>query len=278
MILLEGRKQKIAALAFSPEGNHLAVAGTASHVQLWDLTKRKARPILGPNGPHRAVYFLDERRVLTVTPKEVRIAWTNQPLMAFNRDEERYFTLGCPTPDGGILLGSYAELMYRDANFHIRWTHSPIWVQCIVLLDPPFAGICDHSKIYQLDLRTGNTHVLSEHSPATTALAVDPSRKYLAVAAGTHLKLIPLANPSEAKRIRNNGRKYFTDVAFHPSGQYLLVSCNDSTVRLHDMDLHEVAAYDWEIGAIGRVAFSPDGMRAAAGNKTGTAVIWDFDY
>ena len=40
MILLEGRKQDVNALAFSPDGKQLAVAGTASHVQLWDLQTR----------------------------------------------------------------------------------------------------------------------------------------------------------------------------------------------------------------------------------------------
>src|SRR5262249_46059650 len=61
MIELPGRKQDVDALVFSPDGQSLAVGGSASHVQLWDLARKKARPVLGPRGPHRAVGFLGER-------------------------------------------------------------------------------------------------------------------------------------------------------------------------------------------------------------------------
>src|SRR5262245_47610080 len=67
MLLLDGRKQDVDALVFSPDGRELAVGGTASHVQLWDLAQGKARPILGPQGPHRAVVFLADDLLLTAT-------------------------------------------------------------------------------------------------------------------------------------------------------------------------------------------------------------------
>src|SRR5262249_20133757 len=66
MIYLDGRKQDVNALAFSPDGKLLAVAGTASHVQLWRLDTREARKVLGPSGPHLAVAFLPGGRLLTV--------------------------------------------------------------------------------------------------------------------------------------------------------------------------------------------------------------------
>lgn len=66
-------------------------------------------------------------------------------------------------------------------------------------------------------------------------------------------------------------------MAFHPSGRWLLASSNDQTVRVYDGSLKEAATFDWEVGPVRRVAFSPDGMRAAAAGKTGRVALWDFD-
>jgi hypothetical protein len=36
-------------------------------------------------------------------------------------------------------------------------------------------------------------------------------------------------------------------------------------------------AFDWDMGRLRSVAFSPDGMLAAAGNDKGKIVVWDVD-
>src|SRR5438067_1212625 len=142
MIELAGRKQDVDALVFSPDGKQLAVGGSASAVQLWDLATGKARSVLGPSGPHRAVVFL---------------------------------------ADG----------------------------------------------------------------------------KLLAVAAGTQLKVCALAGGRSPGEIRNDGRKHFTDVAFHPSGRLLAASSNNETVRLFDAaTLTQTAAFDWLVGPVRRIAFA----------------------
>jgi hypothetical protein len=48
-------------------------------------------------------------------------------------------------------------------------------------------------------------------------------------------------------------------------------------VRVFDTSLKEAASFEWEVGPARCVAFSPDGMRAAAAGKTGRVVLWDFD-
>jgi len=285
MILLQGRKQTIEALAFSPEGDRLAVAGTASHVQLWDLNKRKARPILGPAGPHRAVYFLGPQRLVSLTPFELR--WVKLPnsYERFDLNPAADYLHGCPLPEGGFVLvgrrDDSPQVLCLNSQGLVRWTQIPQAYPLRVALLPDGRLVVSTSRTTSILLRQAGFFselLLSVHFEAVPALAVDPTGKYLAEAAGTHLKLIPLDQPQQAKRIRNDGRKHFTDVAFHPSGQYVLVSCNDSTVRLHDLDLTEVAAFDWQLGPIRRVAFSPDGMRAVAGNRVGQVVLWDVDW
>ena len=76
----------------------------------------------------------------------------------------------------------------------------------------------------------------------------------------------------------NDNNKRFTGLAFHPSGRYLAATSNDATVKLYDTSTWEVVqTFDWDIGRLRSVAFSPDGMLAAAGGDKGKIVVWDVD-
>ncbi len=67
-------------------------------------------------------------------------------------------------------------------------------------------------------------------------------------------------------------------IAAHPKELILASACEDGTVRFWDMtSKREIKCYDWKIGPISAVAFSPDGMRCAAGGNRGQIVVWDVD-
>jgi WD40 repeat protein len=38
-----------------------------------------------------------------------------------------------------------------------------------------------------------------------------------------------------------------------------------------------VRAFDWDVGRLRSIAFSPDGMLAATGGDKGKIVVWDVD-
>src|SRR5262249_47537637 len=116
------------------------------------------------------------------------------------------------------------------------------------------------------------------HGLPAEMLAVSPDGTLIAVSKTT-LSAWPGADLSRAPRvIRNDNRKHFTGVAFHPSGSYLAATSNDMTVKLYDTASWEVARmFTWDIGRMLSVAFSPDGMLAAAGSDTGKVVVWDVD-
>ena len=53
----------------------------------------------------------------------------------------------------------------------------------------------------------------------------------------------------------------------------------DKTVRFWSIGdgVHERNHYEWPLGAVHTIAFSPDGLLAAAAGDQGTIVIWDLD-
>lgn len=79
-------------------------------------------------------------------------------------------------------------------------------------------------------------------------------------------------------RVQNDNRKHFTCVAFHPSGRFLAATSRDETVKLFDARTWKVArTFTWDVGKLHSVCFSPDGTRAAVGSATGKIVVWDVD-
>lgn len=88
-------------------------------------------------------------------------------------------------------------------------------------------------------------------------------------------ELGPLGSP---RLIRNDNRKQFTALAYHPSGRYLYAVSNDTTVHIFDTAAWErVGRFTWQLGRLKAVTVSPDGMLAAAGGDKGDVVIWDVD-
>jgi WD domain, G-beta repeat len=78
--------------------------------------------------------------------------------------------------------------------------------------------------------------------------------------------------------IASPNKKDFTSLAFHPSGRFLAATSNDATVKLYDTSNWSLATtYTWDVGRMRSVAFSPDGLLAAAGSDTGRVVVWDVD-
>jgi WD40 repeat protein len=108
---------------------------------------------------------------------------------------------------------------------------------------------------------------------------VSPDRRLLAGRRGAWVAVLPTDDlGAEPTRLRNDNRKEFTGLAFHPSGRYLAAASNDATVKLYDTATWAVAeVYNWDIGRLRSVAFSPDGMLAAAGGDKGKIVVWDVD-
>jgi WD40 repeat protein len=112
------------------------------------------------------------------------------------------------------------------------------------------------------------------------ALTVAPDSRTVVTSTANGLRVWDTTNlKTKPREIRNDSLVHFTAVAFHPSGKYLAATSNDATVKLYDTATWEVArTFTWKIGRMRSIAFSPDGMLAAAGSDSGKVVIWDVDF
>jgi WD40 repeat protein len=113
-----------------------------------------------------------------------------------------------------------------------------------------------------------------------TSPAVSPGFRWLACTLDNQVRVFDPTTPDfrPVRRIDNTDGRIFTGLAFHPSGRFLAATSNDATVKLYDTSNWSLATtYTWDVGRMRSVAFSPDGLLAAAGSDTGKVVVWDVD-
>jgi WD40 repeat protein len=71
----------------------------------------------------------------------------------------------------------------------------------------------------------------------------------------------------------------FRSFAFHPGGKMVAVIHGGPTLvkEYHLSSLKRARAWQWKLGELQSVAYSPDGNLGAAGSRDGRIVIWDVD-
>lgn len=85
-----------------------------------------------------------------------------------------------------------------------------------------------------------------------------------------------------AKPRRISGSSSFGDFrsfAFHPDGKTVAVIHGGPTlVKVYDLTMLKVVhKWNWKLGPLRGVAYSPDGTLGAAGSEDGRIVVWDVD-
>lgn len=312
-LMAKGKTQRIELLAFSPSGDTLLAAGNGSWLDVWRMGEHEPisrhfetanslawiveAQFIGGGSAVIATCGVDGLRTDRVTPDSALRAATYRYRgslrgLAVSPDEERVIaSTGCifyPPPPGEKGLVSW--VVGRGNRFRRDWfipfqnnPGGPVFLpdgnrfvlheyledsdttECSLVVRSADTG--KRLESYACPYASGATPVLS---PAGNWLVV-LSSKGMAIWSREDLSRIPI-------KVSNGNRRHFTGVAFHPSGQYLAATSNDTTVKLYDTATWQVAkTFTWNVGRLRSVAFSPDGMLAAVGSDTGKIVVWDVD-
>ena len=103
-----------------------------------------------------------------------------------------------------------------------------------------------------------------------------PDGRLLATSAGPVVRLWDLTTQECIERYKGS-RGRIAALELHPGGRLLMAGGVGGGIRSWDVTTRrELPGRDWRIGTIYDLAFSPDGMTAAAAGHQGV-MVWDVD-
>jgi WD40 repeat protein len=295
MLTLEGPAGPVAALAFSPAGDTLAVAGKADAVRLWDPPAdagelgQHAGGInslaFSPDGRYLAtggvdrmlkVWDVRERRLLAGPPPLTEavsaVAFVGPGTVVFGIGERSRQVARSST----LFLLDLPNGKPRPTSFEVV-----NGVRALAALpDRRLAAWATDNKLLRVQdmIRPRGKAVVLKNDCRTLALSADGRR--LAVTSDREVLVFNLDRwPEDRGATLGRHLGQVSALAFGPDGRTLYSGGWDNAVRVWDVErLAERASFNWPVGArVTALAVSSDGLRAAVGGDSGVVAVWDLD-
>ena len=304
MRLLRGPDAEVIDLAFSPDGTAIAAGYKHHPVYLWNLEAATPAPVrmvaegyYSPGG----LFFSPDGRSLWWRLSYCYRGYTRdtREYRSLSFGDSRVIHRAFVSANGTRVISRHSmpdhcligwELV--EDEWKRRWTVSiaDLVVESITLSpDGDLFALITRSALERpeenprqvevWDSVTGKVHTTGHYPYAYAATLLFAPDSQLLVGINDMTVLVwPVERLGEPRLIRNDNRKDFTAIAFHPDGRRLYAASNDGTVHRFDTETWErVERFNWRIGRPKSVAVSTDGTLAAAGGDAGEIVIWDVD-
>jgi len=277
----------VQAMAASPDGRWLALAGDNPFVSLWDIGSRQFTGRL----PGARI-----NRALAVSPDAGLVAGAGQDnvIRIWDAGSQReLFTLPGHmnsiqqlvfSPDGKILASaSRADGVVKLWNLTGRSEISsqggmPIEYPALAFA-PDSGGLAwsaGDRTIHLVDLTNGTTRaILSGHGGAVACLAFSPNGKWLASGSkDLEARLWEIRNPTNVI-VLSGHRATVTSLAFSPDGRMLATACADGTIKLWNVsNRKEITTLKGHEMWVYLVTFLPDGHTLISASQDGKVKFW----
>ena len=275
------------AIAFSPDGKHLAVA---SGIGIWIYDVETARELTLLNGGRAAliksVAYTPDGTILAAGTGDGRVQlWeveSKRLLTEFIRPGPGYDVYGLAfSPDQRtVASGTRDEIQLWDVQNqrHLKTLQGHKGRIYSLAFSPDGASIASGAEDDTLKLwetATGKNLATIQHADDVLTVSFSPNGVTFATAANKNVQLWDISTKKNVATLKHT--KQVKDVIFSPDGA-TLVSGSVNAVKLWDVKTKSVITTYKYGGNPGAVTFSPDSKILAAANTDrfgGTVKLWD---
>ena len=251
---LSGNEFPARAVAFSPDGKHIAAMQAGRDINIWEVETGRLVSVCGFDyGGPKSLAFEPNGQALVAAGSDV-YRWTDplkpSPLSVRPRDSvietpKAVERVGF-SPSGRLVYACSGRLVISSANpdeLPLGLENPTGWASV-----NDFAFTRDETK-------------LAVAYQSTTAAVFD------------------LTTPAMAPvLLRGHKNKQVRAIGLTPDGGTVVTVGNDGTSRFWDAATgKQLRVFDWGLGVLAEAAFAPDGLTCAAGSAKGKVVVWDLE-
>jgi WD40 repeat protein len=278
------------SVAYSPDGNMLAVAGAnRDFVEIWDVPGRKRIVPLQPK--KGSLVAFSPRGDLLATDAGMQIQlWRTGTwdlvgqltipgwayALKFSPDGNRLASLSYPDEVTVWEVDQWTVVRripgVRPTGWHIGWLDFSPDSKALVTGDAD-----GHLQVVDLASGTTNFRLLEAHPEGITSVAWSPTGSIIASGSGYVEGRIQLWNAASGKRIGTlEGHSTFiSELIFSTDGLRLYSASGDQTIRIWDVEQQRcLATLRGSSGEVRGLALSPDGTTLASASKDGVVAFW----
>lgn len=275
------------ALAFSPNGNQLAVGGT-SGIYLFD-TQQSSEPVfIQTDVWARSLLYLPQNNQLAAGLFDNTVKfWNPSNTQLFKTlDEPKGWVRSISISKDGSLLAAASDddtiRIWQTGSNELKLVLSNIVGVRVAALSPDgalVAGALSDNTVRVWNVSNGDLlYTLTGHTDWARCLAFSPDGQTLASCGfDKSIRLWNISNGS-LMRVLEGHKSSILGVAFSPDGQTLASGSIDQSVRLWNIrDGSELKVLQGHTDFVYAVAFSPDGRTLASGGGDNTVRLWNLE-
>lgn len=287
---LEGHKETVISVSFSPDGRMIATTSWDKTIKLWSREGKLLHTLTGHYGWATSVKFSPDGQLIATVGGP-----GDKTVMLWSREGKRLHTLfwnnadvtsASFSPDGQMLI-----VVSTDGTVNF-WNREGKLLRTLRVGDHQFfdvrlspdaktiatvsiATVSEDKLVKLWNLKGEMLHILKGHNDTSTDFSYSPDGQILATA----------SNDRTVKLWSRDGKLLQTlsgypdavyGIAFSPDGKTIATTSTDKTVKLWNLKGEPLQTLTGHSDKVNGVSFSPDGQTLATASDDRTVKLWNL--